>query len=349
VTEDELRAVFDAPEPLTVGLEEEVMLVDPATLRLADVASEVVGEGLKLELPASQLEVATAPATTVRAVIRELRAGRERVVERCGTRARAIAAGVHPFAAPLGVLSRGERYDAILHEYGDVARSQLVCALQVHVAVGSADATLPVYNALRAYLPELAALAANAPFHAGRDTGFASVRPLIGTLLPRQGVPPVIPSWTAFAEMLAWSTADPASWWWEVRPHVKYGTLEVRVCDTQTTLAEAAAIAAYVHALVAWLVERGGGEAPESWRISENRFAAARHGLDGALIDYTTGERRPVRELVAARLETLRPVAERLGCAAELAGLSLEANGAIRQRAVGLERVTGWLANRFLD
>ena len=191
---------------------------------------------------------------------------------------------MHPFAAPLGELNTGERYDAILAGYGDVARAQLVCALQVHVALGSADRTLAVYNALRGHLPELAALAANAPFLAGRDTGLASVRPLIGGLLPRQGVPPVIPSWEAFAEMLRW-VDEPRLWWWELRPHATFGTLEIRVCDAQTTVAEAEAVAAFAFAMVAWLAARfDAGEAlgaPESWRIAENRWVAARHGLDG--------------------------------------------------------------------
>ena len=351
MTEDELRAVFDAPEPLTIGLEEEVMLVDPETLDLAAVAAELLDSPFKLELPASQAELVTAPALSVAAAIDELEAGRNRLVEYVRPRARVIAAGVHPFAAPLGELNRGERYDAILRDHGDVARAQLVCALQVHVAVSSADATLAVYNALRGHLPELAALAANAPFHAGRDTGFASVRPLIGVLLPRQGVPPAITSWSAYAEMLRWAAIEPTSWWWELRPHVKYGTLEVRVCDTQTTLEEAAAVAAFVHALVAWLAERHDAlTVPETWRIAENRFAAARYGVEGAFRDLVTGERRPVRDVLRERLETLAPVAERLGCADELAGVEamIERNGALRQREVGLPEVTRWLAERFL-
>jgi glutamate---cysteine ligase / carboxylate-amine ligase len=350
VTEKELRAVFDAADPLTVGLEEEVMLVDPVTFGLAPLAAEIVGDepGLKLELPASQVEIVTAPAATVGAAIADVGAGRRRLLDVAGSRARVIAAGVHPHAAPLGILNEGERYDAILHEYRDVARSQLVCALQVHVAVGCAAATLAVYNALRGHLPELAALAANAPFYAGRDTSYASVRPLIGTLLPRQGVPPAISSWEQFAEMLRWA-GDSKTWWFELRPHVVYGTLELRVCDTQTTLREAAAIAAYVHALVAWLAERHGElDVPERWRIEHNRFAAARHGLDASFADLKTGERRPVREILSERLEVLAPVAERLGCAAELTSLSLDRNGADRQRAIGLNGVAGWLADRFL-
>jgi carboxylate-amine ligase len=247
---------------------------------------------------------------------------------------------VHPFAAPVGELNAGERYDAILADYGDVARSQQVCALQVHVALGSADAALAVYNALRGHLPELAALAANAPFHAGRDTGLASVRPLIGGLLPRQGVPPVIPSWEAFAEMLRW-LADPRQWWWELRPHPTFGTLELRVPDAQTTVAEAAAVASFAYALVTWLAERfAAGEAlgaPDTWRIAENRWVACRAGLDGEFADLLTGERRPVREVLRERME-------QVGC-----DVPLERNGAIRQREVGLERAAGWLADRFLS
>ncbi len=343
MTAQELRARFDAQRPFTLGIEEEVMLVDPVTLRLAEHAEAIAGDGLKLELPASQLEIATSPVTRVSEAVGELRAGRERLA----ARATAIAAGVHPLGPPLGALASGARYDAILRRYADVARAQLVCALQIHVAIGEADLTLAVHNALRSHLPELAALAANAPFYAGRDTTYASVRPLIGTLLPRQGIPPVIPSLEGFAEMLRWA-GDPKTWWFEVRPHVGFGTLELRVCDAQSTLAEAAALAAYVHALVVWLAERGGGPVHEDWRIAENRFLAARFGLDAELADLETGVRRPVRDVLAERVEQLRPVAERLGCADELATLSLEANGAIRQRAVGVEGVTRWLADRFL-
>jgi carboxylate-amine ligase len=365
VTADELRAVFDAAAPLTVGLEEEAMLLDPESLDLAPVAARVVaaaGGGLKPELPAPQVEIATAPARRVPEAIAELAAGRRALRAAADGIARPAAAGAHPFAAPLGELSAGDRYEAILADYGDVARAQQVCALQVHVAVGSADATLAVYNALRGHLPELAALAANAPFHGGRDTGLASVRPLIAGLLPRQGMPPVIRSWEAFAESLRWGKASGAvpeatRWWWELRPHVAFGTLELRVPDAQTTMEEASAVAAFAHALVAWLAERhAAGEplgAPEDWRIAENRWVACRYGLDGHFADLDTGDRRPVRDVLHARLEQLAPVAERIGCAAELARARAlaESNGAPAQRAVaaqnGLPGLARWLAERY--
>lgn len=342
-----LIETFDAPDPLTVGLEEEVLLLDPVTLDLAPVGAQI--PGAKLELPAAQVELDTPPCATVGEAIAALAAGRHALAAACGDLARPAAAAVHPFAAPLGALNSGERYDAILAQYGDVARTQLVSALQVHVALGSAERSLAVYNALRSHLPELAALAANAPFLAGRDTGFASVRPLIGGLLPRQNVPPAFTSWDEYEEALRW-VEDPGSWWWELRPHPKFGTLELRVCDAQATLEEAAAVAAYAHALVAWLAERDDVEPVTSWKIAENRWAALRHGVEATFKDLTTGARRPVRYLLLERVEQLMPVAERLGCAEELALVPrmVIRNGAIRQREVGVAGAAAHLAERFL-
>jgi carboxylate-amine ligase len=350
----DIRALFDGIEPFTIGLEEEVVLLDPETLELAPVAADVLARTddprLKLELPASQLEVVVPPARGVPEAIAGLSAGRRALTAAADGLARPAGTGVHPFSAPLGALNPGERYDAILAAYGDVARAQLVCSLQVHVAVGGADRTLAVYNALRGHLPELIALAANAPFLAGRDTGFATVRPLIAGLLPRQGVPPAIASWEAFASDLRWGRAsgavpEPRRWWFELRPHLTYGTLELRAADTQATIADSAAVAAFAHALVAWLAERfDAGEplgCPDDWRIGHNRFAACRFGLDAELADLESGAVTPARELLRRRLEELAPVAARLGCAAELgsAGDLVARNGAERRRADGPDPV----------
>jgi carboxylate-amine ligase len=269
---------------------------------------------------------------------------------------------VHPFARGRGELNDRPRYEGIRHEYGEVARRQLVCGLHVHVAVEGAERALAVYNALRSYLPAIAALAANAPFYEGRDTGLASVRPKICDLLPRQGVPPAISSWDAFAAELRWGAAagrlpEPRLWWWELRLHPAYGTVEVRVPDTQAAVEEAAAIGAVVHALVHALEERhDAGELPPpapSWRIAENRWSACRHGLDAPLADLATGEPRPARERLAELLDELAPHAEALGCTAELGGarLLLAATGSERQRADhaegGMRRVVERLAEAF--
>jgi carboxylate-amine ligase len=360
----DLTARFDGVAPLTVGLEEEVLLLDSATLEPAARADEVLaalgGDGrFKPELPLSQIEIATPPARTVGEAISVLAAGRGRLLE-LGLPGLAYAgAGAPPLGRAEGRLRSGERYDALAERYGRIAQRQQVCALQVHVAVGGAARTLAVYNELRGWLPELAALAANAPFHEGRASGLASVRPKISELLPRQGVPPLIDSWERHADDLAWGTRagalpDGGAWWWELRPHVAFGTLELRVPDAQATVAASAAVAAVAHALVAWLAARadaGDLDPPAaSWRIAENRWSACRDGVEGELVGLRSGTRRPARARLNALLDELEPYAARLECAHELAAARglVEINGAIAQQRLGDARAAaGWLVESF--
>ena len=155
--------------------------------------------------------------------------------------------------------------------------------------LGGADRTLAVYNALRSHLPELAALAANAPFHAGRDTGLASIRPTIAVGLQRQGVPPAIPSWEWFADALSWgersdTVPDARRWWFELRLHATYGTLELRAPDAQSSVDDVHGVAAFAFALIHSLAARYDAGEPlpvhDAWRIDENRWAAMRDGVD---------------------------------------------------------------------
>ncbi|MFL5819697.1 MAG: YbdK family carboxylate-amine ligase [Solirubrobacteraceae bacterium] len=364
-----LREAFAEPSPPTVGVEEEVMLLDPGTLDLAPRAAELLGRlagdpRFKLELPASQLEIVLPPAARAGEIARGLAAARLQLADTLGDVVRLGVAGAHPFAAVDGEVNRGERYDRLVADYGTLARRQLVCALQVHVAIRGPDRALAVYNALRCHLPDIAAIAANAPFHAGRDTGLASVRPLIAQLLPRQGVPPALASWEALADQLRWgaraaAVPEPRRWWWELRPNPSFGTLEVRVPDAQSTVSEAAGVTAVVQCLAVDLAERhDAGEplpAAPTWRIAENRSAALRGGLDARLMDLTTGRPQPARERLDALLGKLSSTAERLGCVPQLAEARrlLERGAPARQREVaakeGVRGVAAWLAERFLD
>ena len=367
-TAAEIVAAFDRAEPLAIGAEEELMLLDPEDLDLAPEALRVLelldgDRRFKLELPASQIESLTAPVATVGELASQLAHSRHDLAAAVHGIVELAAAGVHPTAAPEGDINRGPRYDAVAAQYGrQVVRRQLVCALQIHVAPGDADGALAVYNALRSHLPEIAALAANAPFFDGKDTGLASIRPLIAQLLPRQGVPPAFADWEEFAAALRWGATgevipDRASWWWELRPHPGFGTLELRVPDAQTTIDDAAAIAAFAHCLVGRLAARHREGEPlavhSSWRIAENRWRAARDGVDAELADLDTGEVRPLRELLDERVADLAAVAERLGCADELGRVRdlAQRNGAIRQREIaaerGLDGLLRWLCEEF--
>ena len=166
----------------------------------------------------------------------------------------------HP-PGPEGPLRDLPRYNALKAAYPWAIERQLVFGLHIHVAVRGADRALAVLNAVRSYLPDLAALAGNAPLHAGRDTGLASLRPEIAGLLPREGVPPVLGSWDEYAGYLAWGRRgglfpDEGEPWWEARGHDELGTIELRVPDAQDTVEEAAGVLALGAGLVAWLAER---------------------------------------------------------------------------------------------
>lgn len=349
ITPAGLRASFEAVGPMTVGIEEELMLLDPRTYDLVPRAPDVLGrlEGdarFKPELPAAQIELLSTPAADVVEAAGQLREGRHDLVAAGEGVAVPAGAGTHPHAEPEGPLTGGERYRSTREEYGPVARRQLVFGLHVHVGVAGADRALAVFNALRSYLPELAALAANAPFHGGRDTEMASARPGISQMLPRQGVPPAVASFDELAAALEWgacsgSFADPRHWWWEARLHPTYGTVEVRAPDQQTTVEETAAVAAVVHALVAWLGARHdlGETLPvhPSWRIAENRWSAARHGVEGTMADLETGRRRATRARLHDLLDGLQEAAGEVGAEPGLARAwkLIEENGAMRQRA----------------
>lgn len=364
---ERLRATFDAPGELTVGIEEELMVLDPVTLDLAprteDLLARVDGDArFKPELPAAQVELVTTPASTVREAASQLIDGRRRLSGAGEGLARLAAAGAHPFASEEGVLNAADRYSRTRDEYAFVARRQLVFGLHVHVRVAGAERALAVYNALRSYLPELAALGANAPFYAGRDTGLASIRPKLSEMLPRQGVPPALDSVEELADALRWGARsgtfpEERLWWWELRLHPLHGTVEVRVPDQQTTVAETAALAAVAHALVAWLASRHDEGLPlpchATWRIEENRWSACRHGLTGTMADLDTGEPRPTRERLDELLDVLEPTAAVVDCRAELeSARSLVAHGgAERQRGAAGEgdvrEVARWLCSRF--
>ncbi|TDU83900.1 carboxylate-amine ligase [Kribbella voronezhensis] len=351
-----LRSLFASTVPGTVGFEEELLLVRRDNWLPADAAGLVQDVGdprVKPELPACQLEIATSVHTDVAGAVEELRACRALIAAACDPELAPIAAPVHPLLDRSTALSRTERAAGLSARYPEVINRQLVSSLQVHLAFGDADCTLAVYHALRDLLPELAALAASAPFAAGRDTGLCSIRPVIASQLPRQGVPPIIDSWEQFADDLAWlarggAVADAAEWWWELRPHLRYGTLELRVLDVQATTEQTSAIAQLVQALAAQLTDRYHlgelGPPTPSWKIAENRWAALRDGVGGELLDLRTGEARPTSRCLHDLIDGAEHYA-----AGGLDGVrAMVENPPVKQlRALGPQRVVPWLAEVF--
>jgi glutamate---cysteine ligase / carboxylate-amine ligase len=360
-----LRHRFDHAPALTVGVEEEVILLDPDTFLPVDLGERVLTRmdgdpRFKPELRCAQLELVTPPASTVADVVRELAAARRILAERLRGEIRFAALGTHPCSTTISAVMPNRRFREIGEELRWLARAALPSGLHVHVAVDGAERALAVYNALRSYLPEIAALAANSPFYEGRDTGMASARLKVREDHPRSGIPPAFESWDAYTDFVAWGARggvirDPSYHWWDLRLNASVGTLEIRVADSQTRVDDVAGIAAVCHALVARIVGRhdAGDRLPvhDTHRIAENRWRAVRDGTGGELVDLDTGAPAATRERLRDLIGELEPYAVALGCDLELGhALALvTANGAVRQRAiaaaVGVDRLAGWLSD----
>jgi carboxylate-amine ligase len=233
-----------------------------------------------------------------------------------------------------------------------VGRRELVFGMHVHVAVPTPEACLAVMEGVLIELPVLLALSANSPFWRGEHTGLASSRAMIFSAFPRSGLPPRFADYQDYAEAVGFMEAtgainDYTHLWWDVRPHPRFGTIEVRVMDCQTRLEDTIALAAYVQCLVKLLLDRyEDGQVLSYHRmlLSENKWLALRYGLDAPLMDLAAGKRMKMaaRTLARRRIRELRPIARDLGCASELSRIDWiheNGNGADRQRQV-------WNANR---
>jgi carboxylate-amine ligase len=345
-----METSFGATPAYTVGVEEEFQLVDPTSLALVPAIDAVLASRAAMGLPedsvasellAPFLELRSPIYATVAELAANLPTLRRRVrdlAEGCG--ARLAAAGTHPFSeATIQPVTGGERYRRVAEEMGWTARMQSIYGLHVHVAVPDTGHAMRAVNTLSRHVPLFIALSANSPFWAGFDTGLSSVRVKIFDLVPRSGLPPAFRSWEDFeayvdALVEAESIPDYSLCWWDVRPHPRLGTVELRAPDAQTESARTCSLAALAQCLVATGSERP----PENpLFIEENKWRATRYGLDARLYDFSTRHSSPAREVARQLVKTLRPVSRDLGCETELEGV-LEivetGTGAERQRAV---------------
>jgi glutamate---cysteine ligase / carboxylate-amine ligase len=357
----------------TLGVEEEVMLLNPGNWSLAQqidrvlpTLSEALGAHVTPETHRSALEMGTGVHETVASAAAELlhlRRTLEAELEPLGLRC--ASAGTHPFTVwHETVLSSGDRYDTVYDSMRELARREPTFALHVHVGVPDPEAGIRLFNRMRAHLPLLLALSANSPFWQGRDSGLSSARTPLFQAFPRVGIPRPFADygdWVDTVGLLVRSGAFPdASYlWWDVRPVPRFGTVEVRVMDAQTTVTETAALVALVQC-VARLESTEGFVSPllvdSTELLSENRFIAARDGMAGELIDPVSESRVPATTVLEALLDACRPHAQELGCEAELEPLAwmAQADGARRQlnlarRAEKLPGLVGRLAGSFTE
>jgi carboxylate-amine ligase len=341
-----------AEAPWTVGIEEEVMLLEPASGAPAWRSEEMLlrlGPGLadnvRAETHACALELGTDPHANVAAAIAELgelRMGLERAVR--GSGLGVAVAGTHPLVrSEDSRVSTGERYRELHASLRGLARREPTFALHVHVAVPDAKLAIRAFDAMRVHLPLLLALSANSPFVRGSDSGLASARTPVFQEFPRAGLPRAFGDYRSYVEAIdvlvrTRAIPEPTFVWWDARLQPRLATLEVRVMDAQTRLRDTAALAALVQCLVHLEAMEGFAE-PElvaaQETLEENRFLAVRDGIDAAFIDPRAERRLPVRERLAVLLEACRPHAEALGCKreVELIGALAADPGPARQRA----------------
>ena len=367
-------AVWQPTRPYSLGAEEEVMLLDPADWALAQEADRVL-PALPAELSAhvtaethgAAVELSTGVHRRVEGVARELhrlRADLEGEVDAFGLRL--ASAGTHPFAVwQQTVISSGERYQAVYGSMRALARREPTFALHVHVGVADPELAIRVCNRMRAHLPLLLAASVNSPFWQGRDTGLASARTPLFQAFPRVGIPRAFrdyAEWVSTVDLLIRCEAfpEPTFLWWDVRPQPRFGTVEVRILDAQTTVADSAALCALVQCLARLEAEEGFASdvlvnSPEV--LAENRFLAARDGMDARLVDPALERAVPARLWLEEVLAACVLHARILGCESELDDVRQLAGTTGTRRQLNLaragdatlERLVEALAAAFLD
>jgi carboxylate-amine ligase len=360
--------------PYSVGLEEEVMLLDPqrqwALAQRIDDVLEALPDALaghvSAETHQAAIELTTDPHASVQAAVAQLCWLRDELADELTQLGLAAAvAGTHPSADWSEVeVTSASRYRLIHRTMRDLAKREPTFALHVHIGVPDPDRAIELYNRLRVHLPLLLALSGNSPFWRGRDSGFASTRTILFQAFPRTGLPRRYGSYGEWVEAVdlqirARALPEATFLWWDVRPQPRFGTVEVRVMDAQSHVADTAALVALVLSIARLELEEGyvaGHIIRAEEVLAENRFIAARDGVAACLIDTTEESLRPITELLTELLEAARPHAEALGCAAELGRVpALAASpGATRQRAyapdqAGLVQLVEALAATFKD
>ena len=331
---------FASSERCSLGVEVELELVDLATRELRSGASDilpVLGAGhpggehpkAKHELLESTIEIITGICSTVDEAKQDLSGTLDVVTAEASKHGLALmCSGTHPFSDwAKQDISPSPRYAQLVEDMQWLARRLQIFGIHVHVGVRSAVKAIAIVNALTAYIPHFLALSASSPYWKGGDTGLASCRSKVFEGLPTAGLPYQLSGWGEFESFMdtlisAKTIRTIREVWWDIRPHPNFGTVELRICDGMPTLGEVATAAALSQCLVHrldTLIDRGYTlPVPRGWIVRENKWRAARHGLDAEIILDAQGRVQPIRDGIRELVEELTPVAERLGCVAEL-------------------------------
>ena len=318
-------------EDFTLGVEEEYMVVDPQTRELTshdqnivELSSHIMHDSVKAEMHQAVVEVATGICKDVGQAYDEIRGLRKTVSEVAGSIGLKIgAAGTHPFSHwSKQLITPNPRYDEIINEMQEAARSNLIFGLHVHVGVKNKDMAIHIQNTVRYFLPHVYALSCNSPFWEGRNTGFKSFRTKVFDKFPRTGIPDFFNSWDEFKNyvnlLIKTGCIDNAKKiWWDVRVHPFYDTIEFRICDVPSRVEETIAITAIFQALVVKLyklrLQNMSYILYTRALLNENKWRACRYGIEGKLIDFGKQMEVNTKELIIELLEFVDDVVDDLG------------------------------------
>ncbi|SSC24619.1 Putative glutamate--cysteine ligase YbdK, partial [Klenkia terrae] len=349
---------FTSSERASLGVEWELQLIDRETRQLTSGATEILAElkpddadehpKAKHELLQSTIEIITGICGTVAEAKADLAGTLAEVVTAADRRGLGVmCAGTHPITDwQTQQISPKERYEQLIEKMQWLARRLQIFGVHVHVGVRSPDKIIPIVNALTQYVPHFLALSASSPYWVGADTGLASARSKVFEGMPTAGLPYQLSGWDGFERYMETLISTHAiesvrEVWWDIRPHPDFGTVELRICDGLPTLDEIGAVAALSQCLVEQFdreIDRGYTlPVPASWVLRENKWRAARYGLDAEIIVDDRGTVQPVREALRDLVDQLTPTAKKLDCLDELHDVLriLEVGGSYqRQRAV---------------
>lgn len=339
----------------TLGIEEEFQVLDSDTYRLRSQMSKIIDGGkvllqerIKEEMHQSMVEMGTNICENIHQVRDEVSYLRQQVIKLADDEGLKVAAsGTHPFSEwDQQLITSNPRYDAIIQEMADVARGNLIFGMHVHVAIPSREEGLEILNTVRYFLPHLYALSTNSPFWEGRNTGFKSYRSKVFDKFPRTGIPPFFASvgeYDKFVDILVKTKCldNSKKIWWDIRLHPFYPTIEFRICDVVMTVDEVTCISALMQCLVAKLYKLNRkNQTFKNYRrlfLNENKWRAARWGIESKLIDFGKEEEVPFTKLMNELLEFIDDVVDELDCRSEVNyvyQLLEEGSGADRQLKV---------------
>ncbi|HEU0118588.1 MAG TPA: YbdK family carboxylate-amine ligase [Alphaproteobacteria bacterium] len=321
------QLVFQKSEPLTLGVEFELAVLDKISLRPAHIGIDIIEEikvpGVKKEAFAHMVEVTTAIAKNVQEAEAQLTECIDKIEASCEKRGVMLTGTGRPptimLAEVQSTADKDARYKRLVEERKVLNQRFGTLGMHIHIGMANAEECVRFHNFFMHFIPHLIALSSSSPFEDGVHTGLATIRPTIAESLPVAGMPYSFRNWQEYVGLVraiyrAGSIQDMKDLWWDLRPAPRFGTLEIRVCDQPATMDEAMAIVSFVHCLALWFQENQDWLAeiprPNSWRVRENKWRAMRYGLDAELVLNNQGETRPIRDDIHNWLERLMPHVE---------------------------------------